>query len=188
MPGQAVSLGTSYTSGMWTRTQVARYLGKSIATVRRMEGVVLHPWVDDSGVHRFDPDEIHAFGERASTAFVPEAHSSWFHDRVGRDREAAERRDDQAAEAQADLQKRLSDLERELAQARHLLREAHDRERALIRCHRAARLAIVDEVNHFVERLSPSQLGRWNVSRLIDLIRSLQSIDAASGESNAATE
>src|SRR5690606_14384846 len=45
---------------MLTRTGVARRLGKSIATVRRMEGVELHPTRDERGVHHFDPDEVDA--------------------------------------------------------------------------------------------------------------------------------
>jgi hypothetical protein len=43
---------------MLTRAGVARRLGKSIATVRRMEGVELHPEVDDRGVHWFDIREV----------------------------------------------------------------------------------------------------------------------------------
>jgi len=41
-----------------TRGQVARYLGKSIATVRRAEGRYLHPSRDTRGVFQFDPDEV----------------------------------------------------------------------------------------------------------------------------------
>jgi len=33
-------------------------LGKSLATVRRLEGVLLHPTQDSQGVHRFDRDEV----------------------------------------------------------------------------------------------------------------------------------
>jgi hypothetical protein len=43
---------------MLTRAQVARRLGKSIATVRRMEGVLLHPECDSNGVHQFDADDV----------------------------------------------------------------------------------------------------------------------------------
>jgi hypothetical protein len=43
-----------------TRAQVARYLGRSIATVRRVEGHHLHPYRDAKGVFRFDPDEVRA--------------------------------------------------------------------------------------------------------------------------------
>ena len=43
-----------------TRQQVAQRLGKSVATVRRIEGVLLHPTVDSRGTHRFDDDEVEA--------------------------------------------------------------------------------------------------------------------------------
>ena len=43
---------------MLTRSGVAKRLGKSIASVRRMEGVELHPVRDERGVHRFDPVEV----------------------------------------------------------------------------------------------------------------------------------
>jgi len=51
---------------MLTRAGVAKRLGRSLATVRRMEGTELHPSVDDRGVHRFDPDEVDAFTARGS--------------------------------------------------------------------------------------------------------------------------
>lgn len=41
-----------------TRKQVARRLGKSVATVRRLEGHLLHPSRDSRGIHRFDPNEV----------------------------------------------------------------------------------------------------------------------------------
>lgn len=43
---------------MLTRMGVAKKLGKSLATVRRMEGHELHPEVDENGVHLFDEDEV----------------------------------------------------------------------------------------------------------------------------------
>ena len=56
--------------GMLTRSGVARRLGKSIATVRRMEGVELHPTRDERGVHRFDPDEVERIArDRAARAY-----------------------------------------------------------------------------------------------------------------------
>lgn len=49
---------------MLTRTQVARRLGRSLATVRRLEGTELHPTQDARGVHRFDTDEVDAVAQR----------------------------------------------------------------------------------------------------------------------------
>ena len=44
--------------GMVTRAGVAKRLGLSIASVRRMEGRELHPWTDERGVHQFDASEV----------------------------------------------------------------------------------------------------------------------------------
>jgi hypothetical protein len=54
---------------MLTRSGVAKRLGKSIATVRRMEGVELHPTLGADGVHLFDPGEVDdvACGRRGPT-------------------------------------------------------------------------------------------------------------------------
>ncbi|MDF3067094.1 MAG: hypothetical protein K0R38_2695 [Polyangiaceae bacterium] len=46
-----------------TRKQVAERLGKSVATVRRLEGVLLHPKLDSKGKHVFDADEVTALIE-----------------------------------------------------------------------------------------------------------------------------
>jgi len=46
-----------------TRRQVAKRLGKSLATVRRLEGNRLHPVRDVRGVHHFDPDEVEALAQ-----------------------------------------------------------------------------------------------------------------------------
>jgi hypothetical protein len=48
---------------MLTRIQVARRLRRSIATVRRIEGLYLHPVVDWRGVHRFYPDEVRSLAQ-----------------------------------------------------------------------------------------------------------------------------
>lgn len=45
---------------MLTRSQVAQRLRRSLATVRRLEGTVLHPQRDARGVNRFDEDEVAA--------------------------------------------------------------------------------------------------------------------------------
>jgi hypothetical protein len=62
MPGQGCNHGQApcacYHWKMLTRGQVAKRLGKSIATVRRMEGRALHPKRDQKGVLRFDPAEV----------------------------------------------------------------------------------------------------------------------------------
>jgi hypothetical protein len=56
-------------SGWLTRRQVADRIGASIATVRRYEGTLLHPRVDEDGTHRFDPIEVTALAaSRANEA------------------------------------------------------------------------------------------------------------------------
>jgi hypothetical protein len=47
-----------------TRRQVAQRLGKSVAAVRRLEGVLLHPATDAKGIHRFDTNEVEALVDR----------------------------------------------------------------------------------------------------------------------------
>jgi hypothetical protein len=53
-----------------TRQQVAKRLGKSLATVRRLEGGRLNPSQDARGVHRFDPDEVEALALDIETGRV----------------------------------------------------------------------------------------------------------------------
>lgn len=66
---------------MLTRGQVAKRLGKSIATVRRMEGGALHPKQDLNGIFRFDPTEVERVLRQPSRASVQPAisrRSEWF--------------------------------------------------------------------------------------------------------------
>ncbi len=44
--------------GELTRREVAKRLGVSVSTVRRMEGVELHPIQDHQGIWRFAEDEV----------------------------------------------------------------------------------------------------------------------------------
>lgn len=60
---------------MLTRSQVARRIGRSLATVRRLEGKELHPRPDARGVNRFDPGEVDALADRLmETGSVPALH------------------------------------------------------------------------------------------------------------------
>lgn len=49
---------------MLTRSKVARRIGRSIATVRKMEGHSLHPVQGLNGVHIFDEDEVERVARR----------------------------------------------------------------------------------------------------------------------------
>lgn len=46
-----------------TRTQVAKRLGISTSSVRRMEWDKLHPKLDEKGVNRYDPTEVDSICE-----------------------------------------------------------------------------------------------------------------------------
>lgn len=63
-----------------TRSQVARRLGKSVATIRRLEGHVLFPSQDWRGVHWFDDWEVEQLRERPARACAY-ARSEWFESR-----------------------------------------------------------------------------------------------------------
>jgi hypothetical protein len=66
LPGHA-GMPASRLLCMLTRSGVAERLGRSIATVRRMEGTVLHSTKDERGFNRFDPEEVErlARGDRS---------------------------------------------------------------------------------------------------------------------------
>lgn len=59
--------------GMLTRSGVAKRLGKSIATVRRMEDEELHPLRDARGVLQFSEEEVERIARSRSTS-VPCRH------------------------------------------------------------------------------------------------------------------
>lgn len=61
MPGQVW-----YEPWMLTRSQVAQRIGRSIATVRRMEGRSLHPRRSRRGTWIFDSDEVEAVAEEVA--------------------------------------------------------------------------------------------------------------------------
>jgi hypothetical protein len=57
------------TTTLLTRKQVADRIGCSVATVRRYEGTLLHPHIDEDGTRRFDPKEVTALAaSRANEA------------------------------------------------------------------------------------------------------------------------
>lgn len=104
---------------MLTRAQVARRLGKSIATVRRLEGVALHPVIDDEGVHRFDETEVERLVDRrrgvAERCGQPPGtgRSSWFDTRM----RARTRQGQTDADDDADDHEDLADDDNEACEA-----------------------------------------------------------------------
>ncbi|HKO46071.1 MAG TPA: hypothetical protein VJV79_00020 [Polyangiaceae bacterium] len=77
-----------------TRKQVAQRLGKSIATVRRIEGLLLHPRQDARGVRRFDPRAVEALAKdvaEGTVSLVPDLPSRWVSDHARDDANECER-------------------------------------------------------------------------------------------------
>src|SRR5262245_10175810 len=62
---------------MLTRAAVAKRLGKSIATVRRLEGSELNPIRDSRGVVRFAEVEVAALAARMAKGVVVAARGDW---------------------------------------------------------------------------------------------------------------
>jgi hypothetical protein len=90
----------------WKRAQVAKQIGKSVATVRRLEGTELFPTLDEDGTHRFNAAEVEAFATRMDRAARPQ--SVWLRaalarraDEEAEDREHAARLAQQRLEAEA---------------------------------------------------------------------------------------
>lgn len=61
---------------MLTRAGVAKRIGRSIATVRRMEGSSLHPTQDADGVHWFEPREVEVALQQRAAGVDVGAHGS----------------------------------------------------------------------------------------------------------------
>jgi hypothetical protein len=163
---------------MLTRSGVAKRLGKSIATVRRMEGVELHPTRGSNGVHLFDPDEVDA-AARGETV-----------DRSHRVSDLAARgyADDgeETDGADAEDENRVASLEVELSRQRrahaaeieHLRQEAVERERRaaddLAEAMRSARAqaereSVAVAVGVFVESLTDRELAQLGEDGLDEL-------------------
>ena len=106
---------------MLTRSQVARRIGRSLATVRRLEGKELHPRPDARGVNRFDPGEVDALADRLmETGSVPA-----LRDDEPPSAEGAYRQDAQT------ITKLTADVENLQRQLGHAERRAQDADREL---------------------------------------------------------
>lgn len=144
---------------MLTRSQVAHRLGKSIATVRRMEGELLFPVVDGQGVHRFDAEEVELLGEeRATRAFVETY-------RGGRTTRVSDSSTRQQENVNGSLQDRLHELE-------STLRERDDTVTTLNR-----RLVELGEALTLSARLTIETIGFFGVnSSHTDLLLEIQGV------------
>jgi hypothetical protein len=64
-------------AAMLTRSAVAKRLGRSLATVRRLEGHELFPQCDARGVHWFDEAEVAAVAQRVARGEATSARGLW---------------------------------------------------------------------------------------------------------------
>lgn len=181
---------------MLTRSGVAKRLGKSIATVRRMEGAELHPIRDARGVLRFSVGEV----ERVACA---EQHRSRGTDRVGYSavelratRDRLMRQDAELTELRHQVVALTDELnherrrsariqEEESERTRRLVSAAEERERA-VRAKldeqehsakardAAARVALQTQVANLLESLSPRQLARIKPADLDEFLEFLR--------------
>jgi hypothetical protein len=62
---------------MLTRSGVAQRLGRSLATVRRLEGMELFPSRDAQGVHWFDEDEVQDVKQQLERGALRAARGTW---------------------------------------------------------------------------------------------------------------
>lgn len=90
---------------MMTRGQVARRLGKSVATVRRLEGSLLHPRRDASGVLRFNPTEVDRVARGMRQGNLRPPLSSFRTDEFESDNDEDEALDPEEIEHRAKLQR-----------------------------------------------------------------------------------
>lgn len=141
---------------MLTRSQVARRLGRSLATVRRAEGRVLHPTVDVRGVHRFDAAEVDALAARLlETGTLEHSHDEGgYLDATQR----ATRKDDAAREVN-DLKARAADLERAVRVAQDELERYRRHVREVIEEVSNAAVIFAPELERLM-RVARYELGR----------------------------
>jgi len=129
-----------------TRKQVALRLGKSLATVRRIEGVLLHPTRDVRGVHHFDDGEVETLARQVKNGWVQL--SQEFSPTTGGGYDSGAR---ELCEKCADLERRVATLLEELdQQQRHHALEVRDfhRERVV---HEAESKELVEKLAEFID-------------------------------------
>jgi hypothetical protein len=176
MPGQSRHQRRGVVGcNMITRAQVARRLGKSIATVRRLEGHALHPCLDDSGVHRFDPEEVERLRQEGGTRTEPAA-AEWLQvhgDRRGTVNPQDSKEDKYRETIEHDLRAHLTRTETHLIGIQRQLDDALRRERELHMSHRRVLRQTEVAVCGFVQTLSPRQARQVGIAKLEALLKAL---------------
>jgi len=110
--------------GRLTRADAARILGKTVSTVRRLEGEVLFPVRDERGVYWFERGAVERIAERIRDGRIRCARSEYLKTTQARRRRGkgelskARRENDRLRRANSRLAERVVELERHLASAR----------------------------------------------------------------------
>jgi hypothetical protein len=154
---------------MLKRSHVAKRLGRRLATVRRLEGVELHPIIDGDGVHLFDEAEVEQIAARVrrvpsdnGSVASPNTHarSAWLKAELAR----RARKDDEDREHAARLQAQRAELEaldRQRAEERDRLQRIRENEERRAQVAARAHLdAIREDVVLLLADASPRELRR----------------------------
>ena len=169
---------------MLTRSQVARRLNKSLATVRRLEGWKLHAHRDANGVHRFDPAEVRSLsleGNRCGAPLVRtlecsslgsgyvRERSRWPSSEFSSREASGERRPSPSHDAaEIDVAERMRS-----AEERHAARVAED---SIRRRERRACETLAGELLGELAGLSSNQLCRLGSDTITEVIELLEEV------------
>lgn len=173
--------GVGYAALMLTRSGVAKRLGKSLATVRRMEGAELHPTRGSNGVHLFDPDEVDAVarGEtvdrsRRISDLVVRGHIEESDAQTGSDTESDRRIARLEAEISRQREEHATDMKRLRQEGlKRESREAAERDHVVHAAKAQAEEVVAAAVAVFVESLSDrdlAELGEDGLEELASLL------------------
>jgi hypothetical protein len=112
-----------------TRKQVALRLGKSVSTVRRLEGHSLFPEVDENGCHQFDPDEVEALAYRLAQGEPLDAAANPWRPDPGKEIEDLREENDRLRRENDELRLRNLDLD---SQVHRMKRESDQAARTML--------------------------------------------------------
>ena len=142
-----------------TRSQVARRLGKSVATVRRLESRVLHPKRGRSGAWLFDSDDVERLA-RCPELTRGRGRSKWFERRLDANAQSHGGQDSAAPRAENQSRDQVRGLEHpEVLALEGVLEDFQEvvemlvDERALTRAGAALLLELAGTAQHLTEAL-----------------------------------
>lgn len=161
--------------GMMTRGQVAKRIGKSIATVRRLEGSKLHPTRDANGFLRFDPNEVDRVARALRQPKRKPLPSSFFPDAsLDDDREDPEDIAHRARMMKAEAEAEAAAQERRTARFR-AEQEQELREAARLRGLQEQATRQLTDLSRMIESCSPHEMRV--LARDPELVRLLDALD-----------